>query len=40
MAEPDDPRLTIEPDVPVAVTAADHFAGRDPALEAALTARP
>jgi hypothetical protein len=35
-AAPDDPRLTIEPDVPVAVTAADHFAGRDPALEAAL----
>jgi hypothetical protein len=35
-AEPDDPRLTIEPDVPVEVTAADYFAGRDPALEAAL----
>lgn len=35
-ADPDDPRLTIEPDVPVEVTAADHFAGLDPALEAAL----
>lgn len=35
-ADPDDPRLTIEPDVPVEVTAADYFAGRDPALEAAL----
>ena len=35
-ADPDDPRLTIEPDVPVEVTAADFFAGRDPALEAAL----
>ena len=36
-ADPDDPRLTIEPDVAVEVTAADFFAGRDPALEAALT---
>jgi hypothetical protein len=35
-SDPDDPRLTIEPDVPVEVTAADYFAGRDPALEAAL----
>jgi hypothetical protein len=35
-AEPDDPRLTIEPDIPVELTAADYFAGRDPALEAAL----
>ena len=35
-SDPDDPRLTIEPDVPVEVTAADFFAGRDPALEAAL----
>ena len=34
--EADDPRLTIEPDVPVVVTAADFFAGRDPALEAAM----
>lgn len=35
-ADPDDPRLTIDPDIPVEVTAADYFAGRDPALEAAL----
>jgi hypothetical protein len=35
-SDPDDPRLTIEPDIPVEVTAADYFAGRDPALEAAL----
>ena len=35
-ADPEDPRLTIEPDVPVAVEAADYFAGRDPTLEAAL----
>ena len=35
-AEPDDPRLTIDPDVPVTVTAGDFFAGRDPALDAAL----
>jgi hypothetical protein len=34
---PDDPRLTIEPDLTVEVTAADYFAGRDPALEAALS---
>ena len=38
MATPDDPRLTIEPDIAVPVRAADHFAGRDPALEAVLTA--
>ena len=31
-----DPRLAIEPDVPVALSAADFFAGRDPALQAAL----
>jgi hypothetical protein len=35
-AAADDPRLTIEPDVPVEVTAADVLAGRDPALRAAL----
>ena len=35
-ADADDPRLTIEPELPVEVTAADFFAGRDPALEAAL----
>jgi C-terminal processing protease CtpA/Prc len=36
MSTPDDPRLTIEPDVAVPVTAEDYLAGRDPALEAAL----
>jgi hypothetical protein len=36
MAEPDDPRLSIEPDLPMAVTAADYFAGRDPLLESVL----
>ena len=35
---PGDPRLTIEPDVPVALTSADYFAGRDPALDAAMRA--
>jgi hypothetical protein len=35
-AAADDPRLTIEPDISVPVTAADYFAGRDPALEAVL----
>ena len=34
--DPADPRLTVEPDVPVTVTADDYFAGRDPALRAAL----
>lgn len=33
---PDDPRLTIEPDVAVPVRAADYFAGLDPTLEAAI----
>ncbi|MEO8626232.1 MAG: hypothetical protein ABI452_05990 [Candidatus Limnocylindrales bacterium] len=33
-AAPDDPRLTIEPDIAIPVTASDYFAGRDPALEA------
>lgn len=36
MTTDEDARLTIEPDVPIEVTAADCFAGRDPALEAAL----
>jgi hypothetical protein len=35
-AAPDDPRLTIEPDVAIAATAADWLAGHDPVLEAAL----
>jgi len=34
----DDPRLTIEPDLPFDVTAADYFAGIDPVMEA-ITAR-
>ena len=33
---PDDPRLTIEPDLAVPLTAADYFAGRDAVLEAVL----
>jgi outer membrane murein-binding lipoprotein Lpp len=33
---PGDSRLSVEPDVPVAFTAADYFAGRDPVLAAAL----
>jgi hypothetical protein len=33
---PDDPRLTIEPDLAVPTRAADYFAGRDPVLDAAL----
>jgi hypothetical protein len=32
----DDRRLTIEPDVPVDLSSADYFAGRDPVLEAIL----
>jgi C-terminal processing protease CtpA/Prc len=35
-AEPDDPRLSIDPDVPVPARAADYFGGLDPVLEAAL----
>jgi hypothetical protein len=38
MGVPDDPRLTIEPDIAVPSRAADFFAGRDAALEAALAA--
>ncbi len=34
---PDDPRLTIDPDLPVAVRAADYFAGVDPVMEAVTT---
>jgi C-terminal processing protease CtpA/Prc len=36
IAGPDDTRDAIRPKVKVALTAADFFAGRDPALEAAL----
>ena len=34
-----DPRVAIEPHVPVAVSSSDFFAGRDPALQAALAYR-
>ena len=37
-AEPGEERLTIQPDIDVPVTAADYFAHRDPALEAAVNA--
>jgi len=40
MSTPDDPRLTIEPDLPMPVRAADYFAGRDPLLEAVLAGDP
>ena len=33
---PEDPRLTIDPQVPAPLSSADFFAGRDPALEAAI----
>ncbi|HEU0304093.1 MAG TPA: S41 family peptidase [Gaiellaceae bacterium] len=33
-----DSRLAVEPDIPVALTAEDFFAGRDPVLQAALSA--
>jgi hypothetical protein len=36
----DDDRMWIEPDIPVALTSADYFAGRDPALEAILSYTP
>ncbi len=39
-APSDDPRLTIEPDLPVEVTASDVLAGRDPALRVALGPLP
>jgi hypothetical protein len=39
-AEPDDPRLTIEPDIDVPVTWADLSSGRDSALAAALAVQP
>ena len=35
---PDDPRLTIEPDLPVTYTSADYFGDRDPVLDAVLSA--
>ena len=35
---PDDPRLTIDPDIDVPVLSSDYFSGRDPVLEVVLTA--
>ncbi len=35
-SDPDDPRLAIDPDLPVPLSSKDYFAGRDPALEAVL----
>ena len=35
-AAPDDPRLTIEPDIPIPASAEDFLVGGDPVLEAAL----
>ena len=35
---PNDARLTIEPEIPVGLTADDYFAGRDPVLEAIVAA--
>ncbi|WP_432478025.1 hypothetical protein [Nocardioides sp. GXQ0305] len=40
ISRPGDPRLTIQPDVPVPVTAGDVLAGRDPALRTALGPLP
>jgi hypothetical protein len=37
-AEPDEERLTIQPDIEVPVTAADYFGHRDPAIDAATSA--
>ena len=36
----EDPRLALEPDVPVELTSGDFFAGRDPVLSAALRQAP
>ena len=33
---PDDPRLTIDPDIDIPLLSSDYFAGRDPVLEAVL----
>lgn len=38
MSVPDDPRLTIDPDIAVPVLSVDYFSGRDPVLEAVLEA--
>ena len=36
MSVPDDPRLTIDPDIDIPVLSSDYFSDRDPALEAVL----
>lgn len=36
-AAPDDPRLTIEPDIPIPASSEDFLGGSDPVLEAALS---
>jgi hypothetical protein len=36
----DDPRITIEPDLPVTISSADYLAGRDPVLDAVIAATP
>jgi C-terminal processing protease CtpA/Prc len=38
-SDPDDPRLAIEPEVPVGLTSTQYFDGEDPALDAALAFR-
>jgi Peptidase family S41 len=37
---PDDPRITIEPDLEVQMSSADYLAGRDPVLDAVIKAYP
>ena len=34
--DPDDPRITIHPDLPAPVSSADYFGDRDPAMAAIL----
>ena len=36
VSDPDDDRITIEPDLPAPLSSADYFADRDPAMEAIL----
>lgn len=38
-SDPDDERLTIEPDIPAPLSSGSYFANRDPALEAVLARR-
>ena len=37
---PDDPRITIEPELPVPYTFEDYLAGRDPVLDAVIEETP